>query len=102
MTQADVSSGEEAEHEAEMVSPLTGPPAVFASHSSTSPPYPSPFSHTEAKSNSNISDHKLLLACLLSCDEGLDCVWECFKELTPPASQQTAPESLASFAARYA
>ena len=66
-----------------MVAPLTGPPAVFASHSSTSPAYPSPFSRVEAKSNSNISDHKLLLACLLSCSEGLGCVRECFKEITP-------------------
>lgn len=72
-----------------MVVPLAGPPAVLASCFSTGPAYPSPFSHMEAKSNSNISDHKLLLACLSSCDEGLDCVRECFKETThPPASQK--------------
>lgn len=41
------------------------------------------FSHTGAKSNSNISDHKVLLAPWLSFNEGLDCAQETFQEVTP-------------------
>lgn len=78
-----------------MVAPLTG------ARSSTSLAYSSPFAHTEAKSNSNVSDRKLFLARLPSCNDELDCVQECFKEITHAASQQTAPESSASFAAGY-
>lgn len=77
------------------------PSSLPPSHSSTSLAYPCPFAHMEAKFSSNISDHKLLLACLPSCNDGLDCVQECFKEITHTASQQTIPESSARFAAGY-
>lgn len=67
--------------------PACWSPAAFPSRSSTSPAYPSLFSRVGAKSNSNISDGKLRLARWPSCNEGLDCMRECLKEITtsPPS-----------------
>lgn len=87
MTPADVCWREEAEQSAR---PKWWPPLTLPFF--PSPAYPSLFSHVGAKSNSNISDHKLLLAGSLSCNEGLDCVRECLKGITtPPPSPPSKP-----------